>query len=76
MRRSCASEESKLRSTSIRIFRARGDRNPEAEADRMLRDGYRNEVEGYRKLPGIERQLEALKPLIAYCKAHPQECKD
>ena len=70
---SCAAEERALRSASIRVFRARGNPNPDVEADRMIRNGRRLMVENYRKLPEIEAQLEQLSEI---CRARPEACRE
>jgi len=40
----------------------------------MIEDRYRSMVEQYRRLPEIERELRALEPAIARCKANPKAC--
>lgn len=69
----CAAEERTLRATSVRIFRARGSSNPEAEAENMVRAGRQAMVDAYRKLPEQERILKEMKQL---CREHPDACKN
>src|SRR5690348_14681228 len=69
----CAAEERRLRDTSVRIFRARGSSNPDAEAESMIRSGREAMVDAYRKLPEQER---ILKEMAKMCREHPDTCKN
>ena len=69
----CAAEERRLRATSVRIFRARGSRSPDAEADDMIRAGRQAMVDAYRRLPEEER---ILKETAQLCREHPDACKN
>jgi hypothetical protein len=69
--RSCAAESQALRQASARIFTRRGQRDPAAEAERMVQDSRRGMVEQYRRQPEIDKQLKQLGEL---CRANPEAC--
>lgn len=69
----CSAEERRLRDTSVRIFRARGSSNPDAEAEDMIRAGRQAMVEAYRRLPEQERLVREMEQM---CREHPDACKN
>jgi len=69
----CAAEEHRLRTASVRIFRARGSSNPDAEAESMIRAGRQAMVEAYRRLPEQERLLKEMRQM---CSEQPDACKN
>jgi hypothetical protein len=68
LRSSCSAEAERLRNASAKIFRARGDLNPTAKADRLIDDSYRAAVDEYRALPAKEKMVRD------FCKADPKDC--
>jgi hypothetical protein len=71
--RDCAAEERRLRATSVRIFRARGSANPDAEAEDMIRAARQAMVDAYRRLPEQERVLDEMARM---CREHPDACRN
>jgi hypothetical protein len=69
---SCGDEERRLRNASIRIFRARGDPDPEGEARDAVNESKAIVIEDYRKLPEQKRIIEEIGKV---CGAHPDECR-
>jgi hypothetical protein len=69
----CAAEERRLRAASARIFRARGNSDPEADAEGVIRAGREAMVDAYRALPGQERVLQQMGQI---CRDHPDACKN
>lgn len=68
MRSDCSAQAQRLTNASARIFRARGDSNPTAKAERMIEDSYRTAVDDYRQLPEKEKLVRD------FCKADPKDC--
>jgi hypothetical protein len=71
LRSACAAEAQRVRTTSAKIFAARGDSNPQAKADRLIEESYEFAVKEYRSMPEKEQQMRAL---IELCKADPKSC--
>ena len=69
----CAAEERRLRATSVRIFRARGSANPNADAEDTIRAGRQAMIDAYRKLPEQERLLKEMQRM---CREKPEACKN
>lgn len=69
---SCVAEERGLRAASARIFRARGNRDADAQAERLIRSSRQTMVDSFRRLPEQDRALEQLARM---CREHPDACK-
>jgi hypothetical protein len=70
---SCTAEENLVRQLDTRIFTLRGNRNPAAKSEALIRQTRQGMVAQYRQLPEQERTLQELARL---CREHPDGCRN
>lgn len=68
----CAAEERAAREAMIRVLSARGEPEPAAAVDQLLKEGRDGMIAGYESMPETESQLRKIAEI---CRQRPEECR-